>query len=72
MRGVFYNDQVFDASVFAARHILSAKKSIFLIDSWVDVVTLELLAKKAKGTVRISLGGASMWHHGLSSICKWR
>ena len=52
--GVFYNDQVFDASVFAARHILSAKKSIFLIDSWVDVVTLELLAKKAKGvTVEI-------------------
>ena len=40
--------------VFAARHILSAKKSIFLIDSWVDVVTLELLAKKAKGvTVEI-------------------
>ena len=54
VRGVFYNDQVFDASVFAARHILSAKKSIFLIDSWVDVVTLELLAKKAKGvTVEI-------------------
>ena len=54
VRGVFYNDQVFDASVFAARHILSAKKSIFLIDNWVDVVTLELLAKKAKGvTVEI-------------------
>ena len=54
VHGVFYNDQVFDASVFAARHILSAKKSIFLIDSWVDVVTLELLAKKAKGvTVEI-------------------
>ena len=54
IQGVFYNDQVFDASVFAARHILSAKKSIFLIDSWVDVVTLELLAKKTKGvTVEI-------------------
>ena len=54
VRGVFYNDQVFDASVFAARHILSAKKSILLIDSWVDVVTLELLAKKARGvTVEI-------------------
>ncbi len=54
VQGVFYNDQVFDASVFAARHILSAKKSIFLIDSWVDVVTLELLAKKTKGvTVEI-------------------
>lgn len=48
VRGVFYNGQVFDAHVFAAKFILSAKKSILLIDSWVDVVTLELLAKKAK------------------------
>ena len=54
MQGVFYDGQVFDAKVFAAKHILSAKKSILLIDSWVDVVTLELLAKKAKGvTVEI-------------------
>ena len=40
VRGVFYNGQVFDAHVFAAKFILSAKKSILLIDSWVDVVTL--------------------------------
>ena len=54
VRGVFYNGQVFDAHVFAAMFILSAKKSILLIDSWVDVMTLELLAKKAKGvTVEI-------------------
>lgn len=54
MRGVFYDGQVFDAHVFAAKFILSAKKSILLIDSWVDVVTLELLAKKANGvTVEI-------------------
>jgi len=54
VRGIFYNGQVFDAHVFAAKFILSAKKSILLIDSWVDVVTLELLAKKAKGvTVEI-------------------
>ena len=54
MQGVFYDGQVFDAKVFAAKHILSAKKSILLIDSWVDVVTLELLAKKANGvTVEI-------------------
>ena len=49
VQGVFYNGQVFDAHVFAAKHILSAKKSILLIDSWVDIVTLELLSKKAKG-----------------------
>lgn len=45
---VFYDGQVFDADVFATRHILSATKSILLIDSWVDVGTLEMLAKKAK------------------------
>ena len=54
VRGVFYSGQVFDAHVFAAKFILSAKKSILLIASWVDVMTLELLAKKAKGvTVEI-------------------
>ncbi len=51
---IFYDGEVFDADVFAARHILSARKTILLIDSWVDVVTLEMLAKKAKGvTVEI-------------------
>ncbi len=49
VRGVFYDGQVFDAAAFATRHILSAKKSILLIDSWVDTTTLEMLAKKASG-----------------------
>ncbi len=49
VQGVFYDGQVFDATSFAARHILNAKKSILLIDSWVDIVTLELLAKKSRG-----------------------
>lgn len=54
VQGVFYDGQVFDAKAFASKHIWSAKKSILLIDGWVDVVTLELLAKKAKGvTVEI-------------------
>lgn len=48
VQGVFFNGQVFDAHAFASKHILSAKKSILLIDSWVDVLTLELLAKKSK------------------------
>ena len=46
---VFYDGQVFDASAFAQKHILSARKSILLIDNWVDVTTLEMLAKTAKG-----------------------
>lgn len=46
---IFYDGQVFDASAFAQKHILSARKSILLIDNWVDVTTLEMLAKTAKG-----------------------
>ncbi len=46
---VFYDGQVFDATAFAQKHILSAKKSILLIDNWVDVTTLEMLANTAKG-----------------------
>ena len=54
VRGVFYDGQVFDAHVFAAKFILSARKSILLIDNWVDVTTLELLSKKSRGvTVEI-------------------
>ena len=36
VQGVFFNGQVFDAHVFAAKYILNARKSILLIDSWVD------------------------------------
>lgn len=49
VQGVFFNGQVFDAHAFAAKYILNAHKSILLIDSWVDLATLELLSKKDKG-----------------------
>lgn len=48
-QGVFYNGQVFDANVFLTKHILSAKKSILLIDNYVNLTALEMLAKKRKG-----------------------
>lgn len=48
-QGVFYDGQVFDADVFLTKHILSAKRSLFLIDNFVDITTLEMLAKKGKG-----------------------
>lgn len=48
-QGVFYDGQVFDADVFITKHILSAKRSILLIDNYVDITTLEMLAKKGKG-----------------------
>ena len=47
--GVFYDGQVFDADVFLTKHILSAKRSLILIDNYVDITTLEMLAKKSKG-----------------------
>ena len=51
---VFFNGDVFDADAFATKHILSAKKSIILIDSWVDTITLEMLSKKRRGvTIQI-------------------
>lgn len=53
-QGVFYDGQVFDADVFLTKFVLSAKKSILLIDNYVNVTTLEMLAKKGKG-VRLQI-----------------
>jgi hypothetical protein len=47
-QGVFYEGQVFDADAFVTKYILSAKESIILIDNYVDITTLEMLAKKGK------------------------
>ena len=46
---VFYDGAVFDSDAFVTRHIAKARASILLIDSWVDLATLEMLAKKRKG-----------------------
>ena len=48
-QGVFYEGQVFDADVFVTKYILSAKESIILIDNYVNITTLEMLAKKGNG-----------------------
>jgi len=48
-QGVFFNGQIFDAYELASRIIRSAKKSIILIDNYVDENTLTHLAKKDKG-----------------------
>ncbi|MDQ7004814.1 MAG: ORF6N domain-containing protein [Ghiorsea sp.] len=53
-QGIFFDGQVFDAYVFVADIIKSAKQSIVLIDNYVDESTLTLLAKrKADCTVTI-------------------
>jgi len=47
-QGIFYDGQFFDAYVFVADLIKSAKKSIILIDNWIDESVLNLLTKRAE------------------------
>ncbi len=48
-QGVFFDGQVFDAYELATKIIRSAKKSIVLIDNYVDDTVLTHLSKKEKG-----------------------
>ncbi len=48
IQGVFFDGQIFDAYQLASKIIRSAKKSIVLIDNYIDESTLTILAKKAK------------------------
>ena len=50
-QGIFYNGQEFDAYVFVADLIKSAKKSILLIDNYVDESILQLFTKRKKNVV---------------------
>jgi hypothetical protein len=47
-QGIFYDGQVFDAYVFVADLIKSAKKTIILIDNYVDESVLQLFTKRNK------------------------
>ncbi len=47
-QGVFFDGQVFDAYELASKIIRSSKKSIILIDNYIDENTLTHLAKKGK------------------------
>lgn len=47
-QGVFFDGQIFDAYELASKIIRSAKKSIVLIDNYIDENTLTHLSKKAK------------------------
>jgi len=53
-QGVFFDGQVFDAYELASKIIRSAKKSIILIDNYIDESTLTHLSKKTK-TVKVLL-----------------
>ena len=53
-QGIFFEGQVFDAYELTSRIIRSAKKSIVLIDNYIDENTLTHLSKKGKN-VRVTL-----------------
>ncbi|HRO46318.1 ORF6N domain-containing protein [Agriterribacter sp.] len=48
-KGIFYDGQIFDAYSFVADIIRSAKRSIILIDNYVDDTVLTLLGKRGAG-----------------------
>ena len=54
VEGVFYNGQIFDAYVFATDLIKTAKKSITLIDNYIDESVLLMLSKR-KAKVRATI-----------------
>jgi len=49
--GIFYDGQIFDALAFVSNIIKSAKKSIVLIDNYIDESVLVLLSKRNKGVI---------------------
>lgn len=48
-QGIFYNGQVHDAHAFVSELIRTAKKSLVLIDNYIDDSVLTLLTKRKKG-----------------------
>jgi hypothetical protein len=51
--GIYYDGQTFDAYVFVSKIIKTAKKSIILIDNYVDENTLLILTKRNKNVKTI-------------------
>jgi hypothetical protein len=48
-QGIYFNGQVFDAYTFVSGLIRKAKKSIILIDNYIDDTVLTLFSKRKKG-----------------------
>ena len=49
VEGIFYSGQIFDACEFAVNLIKSAKRSLILIDNYVDESVLLMLSKRSDG-----------------------
>lgn len=52
-QGIFFDGQIFDAYIFVSDLVKSAKKSIVLIDNYVDETVLTLFSKNKKAKVNI-------------------
>ncbi len=52
--GIFYDGQIFDAYQFVSELIKSAKKSVILIDNYIDESVLMLLAKRNNNLVKLN------------------
>lgn len=52
-QGIFFDGQVFDAYLFISKIIRSAKKSIVLMDNYIDETVLEVLSKARKVKIYI-------------------
>lgn len=48
-QGIFFDGQIFDAHVFVAKIMKSAKKSILLFDNYIDETVLIQLSKRERG-----------------------
>ena len=55
VQGIFFNGQIFDAYVFVNDIIKSAKKSIVLIDNYIDETVLKMFSEKAESVKVILL-----------------
>lgn len=51
VEGIFYNGQIFDAYKFATDLVKSARRSIVLIDNYVDETVLLMLSKRSVGVL---------------------
>jgi len=60
VQGVFYQGQIFDAYAFVADLVKSARRSLAVVDNYVDESVLLLLAKRRKGvTAAVHTGKVS-------------
>ena len=46
LQGIFFEGEIFDAYLFVSKLIKSAKKTIILVDNYIDESVLELLSKR--------------------------